>query len=361
MQNKYRLLTVLFGPIGDAVITLAFFDDILTVCPDATLLILTRHNAKLIADLAAAYPNVQVRPIPAGWRSIPFFASLLIQRWTLLTLGVAGAYSMRLKLFFLALTLLGNRTLGFNDRLPGQKRWLPLNVALQFDGKLLIIDNFRRLLPYFLNNEAIRKINGRAPTVNLSTQLPKDFPYARGQYIVVHLFGSSIRDSLPPRRWKHILARIAHEYPAYKFVLTGAKKDQLSIDNIIGSIPGAFEMVNFPILEVASVIDGAALYLGVDTGITHVAGVLKQKSIIISHFGDPTWLPTYNPNARALANSIHCVCRQGGNCFITEEGMPYRRCMYDISDEAILGSVRLALSSTERSILGFAGFKDENQ
>jgi len=114
--------------------------------------------------------------------------------------------------------------------------------------------------------------------------------------------------------------------------------------------------VNLPILEVAWLVGHAALYIGVDTGITHLAGVLGQKSIVISHFGDPTWIPTYNPNVRALVNSV-----RGKDAYIEEDGVRYRAAMYDISDIFFLDSVRLALSNTNRTVPLFAGFKDEHR
>jgi ADP-heptose:LPS heptosyltransferase len=166
---------------------------------------------------------------------------------------------------------------------------------------------------------------------------------------------------LPHHRWISLLTKIAKEHPEYPILLTATGPDREQAEDIAAKVPGAHALINLPILEVAGVIDGAALYIGVDTGITHLAGVLQQKSIIISHFGDPAWIPTYNPNARALANSKRCVCRTTGDCFVIEDGVPYRRCMYDISDEAIVVSVHVALSLPQRSVPGFTGFKDENR
>jgi ADP-heptose:LPS heptosyltransferase len=39
------------------------------------------------------------------------------------------------------------------------------------------------------------------------------------------------------------------------------------------------------------------LYVGVDTGITHLASVLKAPSLVIAHNGASNWLPYYNENS----------------------------------------------------------------
>jgi ADP-heptose:LPS heptosyltransferase len=361
MATSLRILTVQFGPIGDALMALALFDDILTFDPKASLLIITRRNAGLIRDLARGYTQIEVREIPGGLRSLPFFAELLTQQWTLLTIGIALAYSLRLKLFFFALSILpGNRTIGLDDRESG-KGWLPLDVVIQPDHTILIIDTLRKMLPYIgkgsFDTEALAK---RAPHVRFVTNMPEDFPLKSGRYIVAHLFGMAMWRTLPPRRWKQLLATIGSNYPELPFVLTGSAKDRPMLEDIASAIPHAHLAIDLSILEVAGIIDGAALYIGVDTGITHLAGVLQQKSIVISHRSDPRWRPVYNQNARILMNSKHCTCNTNEECYAEEDGVLYRRCMYDISDEFILDSVRLALSSPERHLISFAGLVDEN-
>ncbi len=360
MRHSSHFLTVLFGPIGDTLMALALFDDILSLEPNATLHILSRRNVRLIRDLSSSYPQIKVLEIPSGIASLPFFLRLLLQRWTLLTLGVSGVYSLRLKLFFFFLTHLpGNRTVGFNDRLPGEKKWLPLQEVIQFEEKYFIIDNFRRLLPFIFGIEG-QQMHGRAPKVSLQTALPKDFPFLKGQYIATNLFSVSSHRSRPLWQWKQLLPKIAATYPHLPLIIMGGPDDAEQCEELAHVVPGAVAMPGLPLLEAAGVIENSSLYLGVDTGITHLAGVLQHKSLIFSHYSFPTWLPTYNPNARAIANGCRCECRKGGKCVIEDGGRQYRRCLYDISDEAALSAIDLALSSKNGSVKGFAGFIDEN-
>lgn len=268
---------------------------------------------------------------------------------------------MRLKLFLWALTHIpGNRTVGFNDRLPGERKWLPLEVVLQFDGSKYIIDNFRALLPYVYREERTKELFGRAPHVRLQTTLPKNFSHNPGAYIAINPFSNSSHRSWPLWRWKELLTRISQEFPQYPLLILGGPKEVQWVEELSQTVPGSTALQSLPLLEAAGVIDAAALYIGVDTGPTHIACVLQQKSLIISHFRFPTWRPTYNPHARVIANSRRCECMRGGKCVVVEDGKEYSYCMYDISDDFVLSSVRLALSSPERSIPSFAGFIDEN-
>jgi len=66
MRKSPRIPTILFGHIGDTLMALALFDDILSIDPTASFLILTRRNVALTRELAAAYPNIEVREIPNG-------------------------------------------------------------------------------------------------------------------------------------------------------------------------------------------------------------------------------------------------------------------------------------------------------
>lgn len=348
-----RFITVLFGSMGDTLMALALFEDILTVAPEATLLILTRRNADMIRTLASEYPQIEVRGIPRGLSVVLFFVRILLHRgWTLLTLGLVSiGYSLPLRLFFLALRIIpGNRTIGFHDRL--------LEVSLNFDISLLMIDNLRRLLPYAL--PSWKGHSGRVPQLRVKTEKPSDFAFEKGSYIVAHLFGVSIPHTLPPERWRTLFSRVRETYPEYRILLTGTSAQRPFAEEVARGQEGVTIRTDLSMHELAYVIHNAALYIGIDTGVTHLAGLLQQKSLVIRHCADPTWIPTYNPHARVLLNSSRCTPADPMLCAtVHEEGREYRRSTYDISDTLIFDSVALALSQPQRAVPAFAGLIDE--
>ncbi len=359
MHKPHLYVTVLFGPIGDAIMTAALFDDILSLDSDARFLVLARNNASMMRDIMGGYPQVEIREIPAGLTSFGVYASIFIKRCNFLALGVAGKYSARIKLFFTLLALRpGNRVIGFNDRDSGQQSKLWIHKVFFFDPTARTIDNFRKLLPPLFGNRA-EALFGKPPHVAFDLQKPEGWAHAPGTYITIHFFGSRVIRRLPVRRMVTLLTELRQHYPDYTLVLTGSRDDRDAAEELQRAVPDIVLFIDKPLLEVGYVIEHAALYVGVDTGITHLAGVLQQKSIILSHSADPMWMPLYNPNARVLLNSSRCTCWTTGDCIVVEDGIAYRRCLVDISDALILESIRLAMQGASRSVPGFAGKIDE--
>lgn len=351
-----RYITILFGPIGDALMAFALFDHLLTLEPHARILVLVRTPSSFISALAAQYPQVEVRQIPNGTGFFVFILSLLKDRWNLMVLGVAGIYSTPLRFFFLLLSLRpGNRTVGFNDRTPPYRYLLPLWHVLQWDPHKLMYYNLGRLLPY-VSQHATDTLP--PPRVRLPQEPIPNFPFEVGKFFVVHCFSNTTRRSWPSRRWKGLLAQLETLYPDYGIVLTTGPQDLAAVSDIASTLRSPYLLM--PLGQTAWALEHAALFIGVDTGITHMAGVMQQKSLVISHYSYPIWQPTYNPNARAIVNGTRCSCdEEADTCRVEEEGKIYRRCSFDLSDACILKSVELALSSTERHVPLFVGFVDE--
>ncbi len=327
-----KLITVLFGSLGDGLMALAFFDDVLRLAPNATLTILTRRSVGLLHTLAKEYPQITVLEIPRGARAVPFFARLVFKRWTLVTLGLVSiGYSLPLKLFFLTLRLTGSRTIGFHDR--------TLAVHLNFDISKLMIGNLRRLIPYVLPGHSAPT---GAPRVHLPQTKPAHMPPE--PYMVAHVCGVSIANALPPRRWQALLEHIHRHRPTLRVALTGTPHERQKLKILAQGRPSVEVRTDLSIPELVYLVAHAALYVGIDTGVTHIAGVLQKKSVIIRHCGDPTWMPSYNPNARVLFDATHCSPEDPLYCVMVEEdGVAYRRCAYDIAEQDLFGAIDQAL------------------
>jgi ADP-heptose:LPS heptosyltransferase len=309
----------------------------------------------MLRSLASNYPQIEVREIPKGFSALPFFSQIVLRPgWTLLTLGLVSiGYSLPLRFFFLLMSLIpGNRTVGFHDKL--------LDVSLNFDISLLMIENLRRLLPHALPEVAIG--SQPSPQFNVPMKKPEGFPYSTGTYVVAHLFGASIAHALPPSRWRALFEHIASSHPELTVILTGTPEQKKIAEQIAVGIPTVIVRTDLSIPELSWIIDQASLYIGIDTGVTHLAGMLGQKSLVVSHCMDPAWMPSYNPHARIIYNSAHCTPDNPASCIMVKEGAhTYRRCTYDISDNFLFSSVDLALSTKEREVPLFAGRVDEGR
>ena len=242
----------------------------------------------------------------------------------------------------------GNKSIGFYDP--------ALDVTLEYRISERIYQNFRRIVSYALPGwqDAGRPLAVRLPRVR-----PQGFPYEAGTYAVFHLFGTSIKHALPPERWCALLRHASRAHPGLGLVLTGTHAEQSAMAEVAAGLP-VFCATELSIQELIWVIDNAALYVGIDTGVTHIAGVLQQKSIVVRHCSDPSWIPDYNLHARVLLNSKNCNPEDPTRCLVVEDGgVEYRRCTYDISDESLRTSLDLGLSAPQRYVPGFAGVIDE--
>jgi len=126
----------------------------------------------------------------------------------------------------------------------------------------------------------------------------------------LHPFGAVEKRSILGDDLKRLLLFVLEHEPGLSIVITGSGDDRKKIGELVGSISsdrvcnvsGAATME-----EITSLIFYSKLYVGVDTGITHLASFLGKKSLVIAHNGTPNWLPYYNPLSRILYKIEGCT------------------------------------------------------
>lgn len=330
-KPKHILWLPTGGQIGDALMALSALAEFLEREPEGRVTYLARRNATIIADLARAYPRIQVVPIPKN----PFNAFALIVRlfvsgrYVVIVPPTPGTHPKEIKsIATLFRCMPGNRVVGMLDR----GSWQPYTHTVVYDTALLNINNLR----HELHAGGIETASDNTPpSLRLEVQLPQNIslPHA---YIAIHPFPTLQSKTLPMHRWSSLLLDFAKQYPDLSFVVTGSKENEPAAKEMTLNLPRTQLAINLPILEVAGIIQNSALYISVDTGITHLAGVMNHKSVVLAQRSSPTWLPTYNPNAKVLLNTSRCTCDNAErDCFVEEDGQRYYKCLYDITDEAI--------------------------
>ena len=168
-------------------------------------------------------------------------------------------------------------------------------------------------------------------------------------YIVVHPFAANPIRSLPPPRWQELFDFITSTYPEYQLVISGGPSDRTEA---LAFIRSKYKQVFFTediiatFLPKIGLIDNVALYIGVDTGPTHLAAHLGVPTIVIGNNSNPCWLPTYNRDVVVLMHLEHCTCTsdKGGNCRETIDGKVYYRCMVEITQAEINQHIMEALA-----------------
>jgi ADP-heptose:LPS heptosyltransferase len=218
--------------------------------------------------------------------------------------------------------------------------WYPATKVIDYDTKETYLDNIRRA---FMAGDIPTGTLGAPPALRVPANLPAGFP--ERPTLIIHPFSPMSRKTLPLHRWRALIEKIHAEFPTYDIVLTGAQNNASVAHTLVENLSYVRLALGLPLPEVAGLLTHAVLYVSIDTGISHLAGVLHIPSIILAHRNDPPWLPSYNPNAILLSARTHCTC---GNpqtpCEIIEGDERYRRCVYDLTDSEILDAISRALA-----------------
>lgn len=131
---------------------------------------------------------------------------------------------------------------------------------------------------------------------------------------------------LPPSSAADVLARMAGEFGS-PILLTGPAEDQAYTDEILRMCPAqGVSLVSEPSLEeLAQLLAGAGLYVGADSGVTHLAAALGTPTM--AAFG-PTdariWGPR-GPKVRVtsmegLEKTLEQATKQGPDFFLEDSG-----------------------------------------
>jgi ADP-heptose:LPS heptosyltransferase len=323
-----NVLYVSYGSIGDFLMTLQVLSALHAAKPEWKITILTTRDVPL-RQMTAAYPYIQVRSLAHGLLKL-FAKNVFVIPFTF------GTTTKRVRFMGRLLTRrAGSRLITFT-----RERSHARGNHLFFDLQSSYVKNLYRLLDLFSITHPD----------TLSFEYPKNPDFLRKQdlsndsYIVVEPFAGNPVRSLPVSRWIGLLKELQSFYAGpVVFLGNPSSFDQMNTLIRDAGISNARNMcVDPPARDVADLIDHSKLFIGVDTGLTHLAGVLGKRSVIIGNNSNPTWRPTYNPNATILTHDEHCTCRgdKGGNCFVEVEGKKYYRCMIEIPDTEILAAIR---------------------
>lgn len=337
-MRSSRWVLFQFGSIGDFLVWLTVLEQIHVAEPNTEIIVCATRNVALLQDIASAYSYISVRPLTLG-STMSMFASP--RRTTVVIPASLGRVPRRL--FLLA------RALAF-----------PLGSIIRFDRAALVprVRHSETVLPFALDTLYYKNIARVHPA---ATALPEQITYRFApssdalskqgvepqKYILIHPFASNPKRSFPHSRWKQIIANISASYPTYPILFHIGPDEEGGAREIAGNLGVRYVGTELSFAEQATLIAEAKLYIGVDTGITHLACLLHRPSIVVGNLSNPLWLPTYNPNARILTNAAHCACKgdKTGDCLVTTDEGKFLRCLFTISDSDFYGAVREVLDA----------------
>jgi hypothetical protein len=117
--------------------------------------------------------------------------------------------------------------------------------------------------------------------------------------IVLHLFGGLLRRSVSASQGTELLATIAKAFPHHLLVLTCASHEE-PLARAMAAGTSAEVRSNLSAREAVSLLVSARAYVGVDTGMTHLAAHLGVPAVVLGHYANDSWMPTYSPTVRLV-------------------------------------------------------------
>jgi ADP-heptose:LPS heptosyltransferase len=114
----------------------------------------------------------------------------------------------------------------------------------------------------------------------------------------------SFKRSFTAQGAREVIAYVLERNPEMHVVLSGGPTERKFIEEIRNGLrikERIITAIGCSAQEIAALIQSAEFYLGLDTGITHLACFLHARVIVVAHSGTATnWLPFYCPSATVL-------------------------------------------------------------
>ncbi len=147
----------------------------------------------------------------------------------------------------------------------------------------------------------------KVPSLQISARLPEDLenllgaPERQSPWIAIHPGASKAEKRLPIPVWADVLHGLARERFIRVAVLAGAEEERLGID-LCAAVNelNPRSIHNRPLMDIAAVLRKMSMYVGNDSGITHLAAALGCPTLAVFRSTDPhVWAPV-GINAKAL-------------------------------------------------------------
>ena len=123
-------------------------------------------------------------------------------------------------------------------------------------------------------------------------------------FVAIHPGSGSAAKNWPAEQYALLVDRLQAEYGLASVVLGGpADAEALVVLHDQPGQPPAAELVERPLLMVAALLRRAAAFLGNDSGLSHLAGLLGVPTLVLFGPSDPTvWAPL-GPRVRVLRSA----------------------------------------------------------
>lgn len=304
-SKKYKnIIYFQNGSIGDFLMTIFFLENVYLNNSDLKLWVLIPKNEKLLQQFLEKYPYINI--IFANKRSIRgligIFSLLkfVFSKNLVITAPTLGKLSIFIKIMAKKMSFLrGSELVGFED---GQKiNKFIYTKLLKYDTKIIYSDFLKSVI-----KELGFDIKNETPELRYIKEenILEELNLKENKYIIFSPIAATKGRSLKECDINKIIDFVTDLFPEIKIVLTGGKVDEEILSTFTDK---ASVLINPEISKLCTLLDHSRLFIGMDTGTSHIASFLQTKSLIIAQNGTPNWLPYYNENADILYSVNGCT------------------------------------------------------
>jgi len=309
-KNLKNIFYMLNGSIGDFLMALFLMENFNQNDSSINLHVITPRNKGIFLELGAGKTHPYIHLVEANMKGVKGVLGTLsllrhvFQKNYFLTPSTPGVNPLGIKLIGKFLTLRrGSILIGFDDGAPVNGKLY--DILLPFDQKVLYHDSLKQCITNL--GFLVIKENPTFSCIGENGVL-EGYGLVKGEYIVVHPFGATNGRSYLGEDLVGLLEIILGRFTG-TIVITGSAGDKEKADEAKRMTGGKRikNICGISLGDTCVVLGGARYYIGVDTGTTHLAGLLRKKSLVLAKDGTPYWLPYYNKHATILYQAKDCT------------------------------------------------------
>ncbi len=165
----------------------------------------------------------------------------------------------------------------------------------------------------------------------LSNQVPRE--------ILIHPGSGGAAKNVPPEVWGAVVKRLREETGSPVRALVGpVEQERGGLDGLLPGVDAVERSDSLP--KLLTVLSTARLFLGNDSGVSHLAGILGLPTVVAFGPSDPRiWRPL-GPRVQVVASTLGCApCTTGGPV-----ACEVPACLGDVREPQLLAAARRALS-----------------
>lgn len=230
------------------------------------------------------------------------------------------------------------------------KHFMPLNISLPPmevpRGLYQNAHNIHRLM--LLSSHVVNTLKGFDSSDATSALIASgsfNNPFVGSRYVVIAPGGGTLAKKWAPSKFAELARRLVSE-DDLKIVVVGGNAESEYRDAIFNAIPegmGLDLIANLPLVDLASVISNAQIFVGTDTGATHLAALIGVPTVVV--FSGVADHNIWQPMGRSVAIVRKPLACSPCHIARIEDCVAAHKCMTGISVDVVIDTIRNTLSA----------------